>query len=87
MPGRAPAEAGAADTGFGAPQNSMTHARKALSVSRWPDRATRIRALYRTQELAPGMSSKDHFRWQRGNDSNLRPLVYELDSIGAQHFS
>ena len=34
MPGRTPAAAGAADTGVGAPHNSMMHARKALSVSR-----------------------------------------------------
>ena len=46
MPGRTPAAAGAADTGVGAPHNSMTDARKALSVSRRPGRATGIRELY-----------------------------------------
>ena len=34
MPGITPAAAGAADTGDGAPHNTMTHANKALSVSR-----------------------------------------------------
>jgi hypothetical protein len=61
MPGRTPAVAGDAGTGVGVPQNSMTHARKTLSVSRRPDRATGIRALYRTKEKAPGMSFEDYF--------------------------
>ena len=46
MPGITPAAAGAADTGDGAPHNTMTHARNALSANRWPERATGIRALY-----------------------------------------
>ena len=61
MPGRTPAAAGAADAGVGAPHNSMTHARKALSVSRWRDRATGIRALYRIKANGRGASSEDHF--------------------------
>lgn len=50
MPGRTPAAAGDADAGVGAPNISMTHTRRTLSVIRWPDRVTGIRALY----VSPG---------------------------------
>jgi hypothetical protein len=63
MPGRTPAAAGDADTGVGVPHNSMTNARKALSVSRWVDRAMGIGELYRIKAISPGVSAEDHFRW------------------------
>jgi hypothetical protein len=68
MPGTTPAAAGAADSGAGAPHNSMTNARKALSVSRWPDRATGIRALYRTKSDGPRSVRRGPFSLAAGTE-------------------
>jgi hypothetical protein len=86
MPGRTPAAAGDADTGVGTPPNSMRHARKALSVSRWRDHATGIRALYRIKANGPGVSYEEHFA-VAGTDWKLCPPGYGLKSVVAKRFS